>query len=228
VPYKFNFVHPQGSPDPDFTRESQPDLKRKPGQRSSSLEPEPEPAIGGPVTIYECQESDIQKAIAWFAQYLAFEREEYYERGDRLSAEWRDMMKGYFDPSLLDEVRLLELVGQRVANPWFYPKAREKGLVHMPDVTHKAAITFLDVVVFNERIGSRDLFHGLVHAAQVRIIGVQGFTELFVRGFLRARSYFLVPMKAHAFALDARFAASPGVRFSVENEIRAWWRAGKY
>jgi hypothetical protein len=54
------------------------------------------------------------------------------------------------------------------------------------------------------------------------------FTELFVRGFLRARSYFLAPMKAHAFALDARFAAQPGVRFWVEREIRQWWQTGKY
>jgi hypothetical protein len=49
-----------------------------------------------------------------------------------------------------------------------------------------------------------------------------------VRGFLKSRSYFLVPLKAHAFGLDARFAANPGVRFSVEDEIRNWWRSGKY
>jgi hypothetical protein len=77
-------------------------------------------------------------------------------------------------------------------------------------------------------MGSRDLFHGLVHAAQLRVLGVAEFTELFVRGFLRARSYFLVPMKAHAFALDARFAANPVVRFSVEDEIHDWWRGGRY
>jgi hypothetical protein len=137
-------------------------------------------------------------------------------------------MAGYFEPALLDQVPVLELADERVANPWFYPKAREKGFHHLPDMTHKAAVTFLDVVVFNQKIGSRDLFHGLVHAAQMRVLGMTEFTQLFVRGFLRAGSYFLVPMKAHAFALDARFAANPGVRFSVEGEIHAWLQAGRY
>jgi hypothetical protein len=189
---------------------------------------DPQTAAGGPIEFPYCAESDIQKAIQWFAEYLRAAREEYHAIAGPLAGEWRDMMEGYFEPALLDQARVLELVDVRVANPWFYPKAREKGFQHLPDITHKAAVTFLDVVVFNERIGSRDLFHGLVHAAQLRVVGMIEFTELFVRGFLRARSYFLVPMKAHAFALDARFAANPGVRFSVEDEIRDCWQAGKY
>ena len=91
-----------------------------------------------------------------------------------------------------------------------------------------AVATFLDVSVFNDKITPRDLFHGLVHAAQVQVLGVSEFSNLFVRGFLQARSYFLVPLKAHAFGLDARFAANPGQPFSVEHEIRAWWKAGRY
>jgi hypothetical protein len=51
-------------------------------------------------------------------------------------------MDGYFEPALLDQVRVLELVDERVANPWFYPKARERGVRHLPDVTHKAAAIF--------------------------------------------------------------------------------------
>jgi hypothetical protein len=146
----------------------------------------------------------------------------------RFLGDWRELMNGYFEPALLELVRILELVDKRVANPWFYPQAREKGFRHLPDITYTAAVTFLDVLVFNEKIGSRDLFHGLVHAAQVKVLGMTEFTQLFVRRFLRARSYFLVPLKAHAFSLDARFAAHPGVRFSVEHEIRQWWQAGKY
>jgi len=75
------------------------------------------------------------------------------------------------------------------------PSGKEKGVRHLPDITHKAAVTFLDVVVFNGKITGRDLFHGLVHAAQVNALGVTEFTELFVRGFLRSRSYFLVPLR---------------------------------
>jgi hypothetical protein len=226
VPHKLNAVRPPNKDHSSLPEQpEQNPLVQRPRLPTS---PDPQTATGGPIEFQCCAGSDIQKAIQWFAEYLRAEREEYHAIAEPLAGEWRDMMEGYFEPALLDQARVLALVDQRVANPWFYPKARAKGFQHLPDITHKAAVTFLDVVVFNERIGSRDLFHGLVHAAQLRVLGVAEFTELFVRGFLRARSYFLVPMKAHAFALDARFAANPGVRFSVEDEIRAWWRSGRY
>jgi hypothetical protein len=225
VPYKSNAVHPRYKDQNSFQKESEQDPSVEKTSLSAGVD---HPAIGGRIDFQPCEESDIQKAIVWFAEYLRSEREEYYAIGEPVPAEWRNLIDGYFEPALLDQVRILELVDERVANPWFYPKAREKGFQHLPDIAHKAAVTFLDVVVFNEKIGSRDLFHGLIHAAQMKVLGMTEFTELFVRGFLRARSYFLVPMKAHAFALDARFAANPGVRFSVEDEIREWWKSGRY
>jgi len=220
-----NVVHAKYKEQSSFQKESEQNPAFEKTRLAAGLE---QPAIGGAIDFQHCEESDVQKAIDWFAEYLRSEREEYYAIGVGLHGEWRGLMDGYFEPALLDQVRILELVDERVANPWFYPKAREKGFRQLPDITHKAAVTFLDVVVFNEKIGSRDLFHGLVHAAQMKVLGMTEFAHLFVRGFLRARSYFLVPMKAHAFALDARFAANPGVRFSVEDEIRAWWQAGRY
>ena len=186
------------------------------------------PATGGPIVAHTYEEVEIQKAIGWFSTYLKTERETYYPLGDALRSEWRSLMDGYFEPALLDQVRVVELLDRRLENPWFYPQAKEQGVRHLPDMAHKAAVTLLDVVVFNGKVESRDLFHGLVHVAQVRVLGVREFTDLFVRGFLTARSYFLVPLKAHAFGLDARFAASPGVRFSVEKEIRDFWKRGKY
>jgi len=226
VPHKLNAVHSRGKQHRSLQQKPQ----ENPSFEKTSLPAglDRQTAIGGPIEFQQCQESDIQKAIQWFSEYLRSEREEYYAIGEPLDGDWRRLMDGYFEPALLDQVRVLELADERVANPWFYPKARERGLHHLPDITHKAAVTFLDVVVFNERIGSRDLFHGLVHAAQMKVLGMSEFTELFVRGFLRARSYFLAPMKAHAFGLDARFAAQPGIRFSVEHEIRQWWQTGKY
>jgi hypothetical protein len=186
------------------------------------------PATGGPIIAHTYKEVEIQRAIGWFAAYLNTERENYYPLGHALRAEWRSVMDGYFEPALLDQVRVVELLDRRLENPWFYPQAKKHGIRHLPDMTHKAAVTLLDVIVFNGKIESRDLFHGLVHAAQVKVLGASEFTDLFVRGFLTARSYFLAPLKAHAFGLDARFAANPGVRFSVEKEIRDFWRRGKY
>ena len=226
MPHRSDPIHSRDKDQSTFQKESEQSRSFEKIRLSASLEEQA--AIGGPMEFQHCQENDIEKAIDWFAEYLRSEREEYYAIGEPLQGDWRELMDGYFEPALLDQVRILGLVDERVANPWFYPKAREKGFRHLPDITHQAAVTFLDVIVFNEEIGSRDLFHGLVHAAQMKVLGMTEFTQLFVRGFLRARSYFLVPMKAHAFSLDARFAAQPGVRFSVEHEIRQWWQAGKY
>jgi hypothetical protein len=189
---------------------------------------EQEAPAGGLPAARTYHEEQIQKAITWFTSYLRSEREGYYAIGRPLDSGLRERMDGYFETELLDRVRVLELRDSRVANPWFYPIAREEGVRHLPDITHKAAVTFLDVVVFNEKLTSRDLFHGLVHAAQVSALGLDVFVELFVRGFLRARSYFLVPLKAQAFSLDARFAANPNERFSVEEEIREWRRDRRY
>ncbi len=226
MPFKWNAFHPNGG----HQRKSKPgaEFKEWRDEPDCAKSNEARPAIGGPITSQTYEETEIQKAIAWFTSYLVSERESYFAVGQPLHGEWRESMDGFFEAALLDQVRVVELAERRVANPWFYPAAREKGVRHLPDITHKATVTFLDVVVFNGKITSRDLFHGLVHAAQVKVLGVTEFTELFVRGFLRARSYFLVPLKAQAFGLDAKFVANPGTQFSVEDEIRAWRRDCRY
>jgi hypothetical protein len=226
VRYKSSVVPPKGGRE----RNSHSILENEEmlAQQQSKATSEVVPATGGPIIAHTYKKVEIQRAIGWFTTYLNTERDNYYPLGHALRSEWRSLMDGYFEPALLDQVRVVELLDRRLENPWFYPQAKEQGIRHLPDMTHKAAVTFLDVVVFNGKIESRDLFHGLVHAAQVRVLGVSEFTDLFVRGFLTERSYFLAPLKAHAFGLDARFAASPGVRFSVEKEIRDFWRRGKY
>ena len=174
------------------------------------------------------KERQLYEAIEIFALYLQAERDGYYGQGEPLRGEPLKTMRGYFNDELLNKVRVCKLTKERVPNPWFYSVAKERGYGNLPDLPHLASVTFLDVIVFNEKFSTRDLFHGLVHAAQVQSMGVNEFASLFVRGFLQARSYFLVPLKAHAFSLDARFAANPGSPFPVEDEIRTWWRTGRY
>ena len=186
-------------------------------------------SVPGAAALREAhRELQVQEAIGHFTHYLLSERESFYVNGMLLQGSRREVVSGFFAEALLDKVRIVELVEQRVGNPWFYPMAKAQGIRHLPDLAHKASVTFLDVVVFNGLFSERDLFHGLVHAAQIELLGLNAFAEMFVRGFLKSRSYFLVPLKAHAFGLDARFAANPSVRFSVEDEIRDWWRSGKY
>jgi hypothetical protein len=170
----------------------------------------------------------VQDAISKVALYLQMQRDLYYGVGHPPSDARKCELSGFFSPALLNRVRIVELKNSRVENPWFYEEARERGIENLPDIAHKVAVTFLDVVVFNQKITQRDLFHGLVHAAQVKLLGVERFAELFVVGFLQARSYFLVPLKAHAFALDTRYAEDSQAPFSVEDEIRRWALDDRY
>jgi hypothetical protein len=170
----------------------------------------------------------LQDAIAKVVLYLQVQRDIYYQVGQPLGQARSSELQGFFTPALLNRVRIVELKERRVANPWFYEEARAMGIENLPDISHKVAVTFLDVVVFNQKITARDLFHGLVHSAQFKLLGLERFAELFVAGFLQARSYFLVPLKAHAFALDTRYAEDPQTPFSVEDEIRRWHTQGRY
>jgi hypothetical protein len=170
----------------------------------------------------------VQDAIAKVSLYLQVQRDHYYPIGEPLNSEWRSKLAGFYSESLLDRVRILELKDRRVDNPWFYEEARAKGIQNLPNIAHKVAVTFLDVVVFNQKMTQRDVFHGLVHVAQVKLLGEERFAELFVRGFLQARSYFLIPLKAHAFALDTRYAEDPETRFSVEDEVLRWDMQDRY
>jgi len=168
------------------------------------------------------------EATERFTLYLKSQRGTHYETAEPLQGEQLKMMQGYFSSAVLGKFRVRQLLNERLTNPWFYPIARKNGLNNLPELPHMAAATFLDVIVFNEKVTPRDLFHGLVHATQIHVLGVNQFSSLFVRGFLQARSYFLVPLKAHAFSLDARFASNPDKPFSVEDEVRAWWKDGRY
>jgi hypothetical protein len=173
-------------------------------------------------------EALIQEAISRFSAYMREERERYRSQARPLTRWERGLFGGFFSLELLLRVRVLALSGSRLANPSFYEKARTLGLTNLPDLAHKASATFFDVMVFNEQITDRKMFHALVHAAQTHVLGPRFFAELFVRGILRARSYSLAPMQAQAYGLDARFAANPGLAFSVEAEIRNWMDEARY
>ena len=86
----------------------------------------------------------------------------------------------------------------------------------------------MDVILINDLIIERTLCHGLVHAAQVHILGLERYTDLFVRAFLRTNAHFTVPLETHAFALESKFAVDAQKAFSVEEQIRLWLREGRY
>jgi len=219
----------------DLARFGRRDILRKSVQAASALSeyyasiekkiPEAE-AASAPLT--PLTEERMLEAVQRLASYLREQREHYFRSAAPLSNHHKALMWPYFSAALLDHVRIVELGGARVPNPPFYAEAKAWGLVNLPEVTHMHSLTFLDVVVFNEKITERTLFHGLVHAVQFEILGLERYSEIFVRGFVQTKIHFSVPLEAHAFALESKFAGTPTSRFSVEDQVRLWVDQGRY
>jgi hypothetical protein len=172
--------------------------------------------------------SEVQRAVKLVADYLWSQRKAYFGRGTPLSDRQKDALRPFFSSMILNKVRTVELEGGRVSLPPFYPEARARGIENLPELTHMTSLTFVDVIVFNDLIVQRALFHGLVHTVQFEILGLERYTDLFVRAFLRTRAHFMVPLETHTFALESKFAVAPEQVFSVEEQVRLWIREGRY
>src|SRR5271169_3985905 len=213
----------------DLARFGQRDILRKSVQSAAALSeyytsiekkiPAVE-AASEPLT--RLTEERILEAVELVSSFLREQREHYFPLAVSLSNHQKALMWPYFSAALLDRVRVIEIEGERVPNPPFYAEAKALGFVNLPEFTHMHALTFLDVVVFQEKITERLLFHGLVHAVQFEILGLERYSDIFVRGFVQTKLHFSVPLEAHAFALESKFAGTPTSRFSVEDQVRLW------
>jgi hypothetical protein len=214
----------------DIARHAQRDVLRKALTSASALhhyyssvasqvtDPDSIDSANGP----SWQEERVTEAISKVGHYLHEQREHFRAQGRPLDEKQRSIMTPFFAPALLDKIRIVALEGRRISNPPFYAEAKAQGLSSLPEFTHMASLTFEDVVVFHGDIASRTLFHALVHAVQFEVLGLERYTELFVRGFLRTRSHISVPLEAHAFTLESKFAGAPEQHFSVEEKVRLW------
>lgn len=172
--------------------------------------------------------AQVALAIEYVSAYLREKREQYLPDAVPLSNQYKARMWPYFSSQLLDSVRVVELHGKRVPAPAFYAQARSLGFDNLPQVTHMDSVTFIDVLVFNQTLKERSLFHALVHAVQFQVLGLQRYTEMFVQSFLKMKAHFSVPLEAHAFALESKFKRSSAERFSAEDEVQRWVKDGRY
>lgn len=92
-------------------------------------------------------EDKVREGIDLLSSWLRQQREHYFASAVPLPEQHKALMGRYFSRSLLDRVRVVELQGQRLPNPPFYEEAKTL-LANLPDLTHMASLTFLDVVVF--------------------------------------------------------------------------------
>src|SRR5580765_1742802 len=173
-------------------------------------------------------EPQLAQAVKRVSEYLWSQREIFFARGVPLGPRQKQALQPFFSPAMLDRVRTVELHGRRLPPPPLYLQAQALGIESLPELTHMASLTFVDVVVFNDVLIERSLFHGLVHAVQFQLLGLERYTDLFVRAFLRTRAHFSVPLETHAFSLESKFAVTPEKPFSVEEQVRLWMREGRY
>ncbi len=218
----------------DLARFGQRDILRKSVQAATalseyycSIEKKIPPGEAAAETL-RLTEDLILEAVGRVASYLGEQREHHLQSAVPLSNHQKALMWPYFSAALLDRVRIVELEGKRVSNPPFYDEYRALGFVNLPEVAHMHSVTFLDVVVFNESVTERTLFHGLVHAVQFEVLGLERYAELFVRSFVNTKLHFSVPLEAHAFTLESKFAGTTTSRFSVEDQVRLWAKQARY
>jgi hypothetical protein len=193
---------------------------RKPSRRSSQSTPNAEAELGP---------EHVDRAVSLVCEYLKTQRELHFPDGTALDPSLIRSMERFFSPALLNRVKVVALDGQRrISNPSFYKDALQLGLTNLPPIKHMSSLTFIDVIVFNDKLNERALFHGLVHAVQFEVLGLERYVELFVRGFFRTRLHIMVPLEAQAFALDSQFARSPEQSFCVEEQVRLWANQDRY
>lgn len=219
----------------DLARFGQRDILRKSVQAASalseyyaSIEKKIPPAEAASEPLTRLSEDRILEAIGLVSSFLREQREHYFHSAAPLTQHQKALLWPYFSPDMLERVKIVELDGSRVPNPPFYDQARALGFANLPEITHMHALTFLDVVVFNEGVTERTLFHGLVHAVQFELLGPERYSDLFVRSFVNTKLHFSVPLEAHAFSLESKFAGAPAQRFSVEDQVRLWMKQGRY
>jgi hypothetical protein len=181
-----------------------------------------------PADSSSLSDSQVAQAVKRVGDYLWSQREIYFASGAPLGPRQKEILQPFFSPALLDRVRTVELHGRRLPPPPFYLEAQALGIENLPALTHMSSLTFVDAIIFNDLIIERALFHGLVHAVQFQILGVERYTDLFVRAFLRTNAHFTVKLETHAFSLESKFAVAPDKAFSVEEQVRLWLREGRY
>ena len=176
----------------------------------------------------ELTEARVAEMVSGVMAYLRRERELYFRASEPLSVGWRTAVQAYFSGTLLDSIRTIILKGARIPPPPFYSEAMAMSSGNFPDFVHLASITYLDTIVFHDEILLRTLFHGLVHATQMALLGLDRYADLYVRGFVKFRTWIAIPLEAQAYQLDTRFAMSPAASFSVEDEVKSWAEQGRY
>lgn len=166
---------------------------------------------------YSLPEKQIQQLSAWIAAYIADQQTTFHGKAAPIGKEHKKTLARFFPADVLNKVRVIP---GRAPEPSFYPQLRTLGIRNAPPFSGMAGITFQDVVMHVQPLTLPLLFHELVHAVQYKHLGLQGFADAYVRGFLSGGSYEEIPLEKQAYELEGKFSADSAATFSVEDDVR--------
>ena len=169
--------------------------------------------------------SQIKQLADWVASYIIDQRSHFYPKAKPIGPDHLKLLRQFFPEDVLRETRV---VRGRAGEPTFYSQLRSLGISNAPPFSDMAGITFQDVIVHVEPLQTPLLFHELVHAVQYKHLGLQGFAERYVRGFLAGGAYEQIPLEKQAYSLEDRFVRDPSTSFSVEADVKERVRRNQF
>jgi hypothetical protein len=161
-------------------------------------------------------ESQIVQVTKLVAEYIAEQRSTFQSKAEPIASDHTTALQPFFPSDVLSQTRV---VRGRASEPAFYSQLRLLGIRNAPAFSEMAGITFQDVIVHVDPLSRTLLFHELVHAVQYKHLGLSGFADKYVRGFLSGGSYEEIPLEKHAYELEGKFAKGPDEVFSIEEDV---------
>ena len=158
----------------------------------------------------------VKQLTDWVASYIADQRSHFHAKAKPIGSDQFGFLRPFFPE---DVMRGTRVVRGRAGEPPFYSQLRSLGITNAPPFSDMAGVTFQDVIVHVEQLQTPLLFHELVHAVQYKHLGLQGFADRYVRGFLTGGSYEEIPLEKQAYGLEDRFVEDPSKPFAVEEDV---------
>ena len=157
----------------------------------------------------------------WGVRWLHRGRARHREAAAPIPDDAAQALAPFFPPETLAAARVA--IVPRIPLSRVLRLARRLGISAV-DADRLLGITYLDTIVVPEHragpVPLSTLFHELVHVEQARQLGVRGFVERYIRGWLEnGRQYAAIPLERDAYALERRFRAAPGEPFDVGGEV---------
>jgi hypothetical protein len=163
--------------------------------------------------------SATQKTAAWLTEL----RDKHLPSARALTAQEREDFLQYYDPELLDAVRVKEVA--EMEKPAFYDTLRSKlafvGMrVHF-DFANVAGLTADTCILVRQgQLTTSLLFHEMVHVEQYRQLGMERFARAYLLGLVESGFvYEQAPFEAIAFELEQRYCI--GEKFFVRTAVEA-------